>query len=128
MSKIVFDASTLIALFAKETGYEFIKKQMKDAIISSVNIAEVYKYCIETQNLSEDEAKKLVKLSDIKIIEFTSDQALISASLITKTKQYGLSLGDRACIALGISGEYDIITCDQIWQKLDVDVKIMMAR
>jgi PIN domain nuclease of toxin-antitoxin system len=128
MSKIVFDASTLIALFAKETGYEFIKKQMKDAIISSVNIAEVYKYCIETQNLSEDEAKKLVKLSDIKIIEFTSDQALISASLITKTKQYGLSLGDRACIALGISGGYDIITCDQIWQKLDVNVKIMMAR
>jgi PIN domain nuclease of toxin-antitoxin system len=128
MSKIVFDASTLIALFAKEKGYEFIKKHMKDAIISSVNIAEVYKYCIETQDLSEDEAKKLVKLSDIKIIEFTGEQALISASLVNKTKQYGLSLGDRACIALGISRSHDIITCDQIWHKLDVGVKIMMAR
>jgi PIN domain nuclease of toxin-antitoxin system len=128
MSKIVFDASTLIALFAKEKGYELIKKHMKDAVISSVNIAEVYKYCIETQNLSADEAKKLVKLSDIKIIEFTEDQALISAILITKTKKYGLSMGDRACIALAISQSYYIITCDQIWQKLDVGVKIMMAR
>jgi PIN domain nuclease of toxin-antitoxin system len=128
MSKIVFDASALIALFAKENGYELIKKHMKDAIISSVNIAEVYKYCIETQGLTEDEARNLIKLSDIKITHFTSDQALISARLITKTKQYGLSLGDRACIALAISGGHDIISCDQIWQKLDVGVKIIMAR
>jgi PIN domain nuclease of toxin-antitoxin system len=128
MSKIVFDASTLIALFAKENGYETIRKHLKDAIISSVNIAEVYKYCIETQNLTATEAKSLVKLADIKIIEFSSEQALISATLITKTKQYGLSLGDRACLALAISGQYSIITCDQIWQQLDIGVKIMMAR
>ena len=46
-SKIVFDSSALIMLFAKEKGYEFIRQHMKNAIISSVNIAEVYKYCIE---------------------------------------------------------------------------------
>lgn len=53
MSKIIFDASALIALFAKEEGYLFIKKHMKDAVISSVNIAEVYKYCIEVQGLQK---------------------------------------------------------------------------
>jgi PIN domain nuclease of toxin-antitoxin system len=128
MSKIVFDASALIALFAKETGYEFIKKHMKEGIISSVNIAEAYKYCIETQGLTEDEAKNLIKLSDIKIIEFTNEQALISAGLIKKTKQYGLSLGDRACIALAIDGKHSIITCDKIWQQIDVGIKFIMAR
>jgi len=128
MSKIVFDASALIALFAKETGYEFIKKNMKGGIISSVNIAEVYKYCIETQGLTEDEAKNLIKLSDIKVTPFTDGQALISAGLVKKTKQYGLSLGDRACIALAIEGEYAVITCDKIWQQIDVGVKFMMAR
>ena len=101
---------------------------MKDGIISSVNIAEVYKYCIETQKLTEDEAKALVTLSDIKIVDFCPEQALISASIITHTKPYGVSLGDRSCIALAMLKNYPILTCDTIWQKLDLDVQFIMAR
>ncbi|MEY4464195.1 MAG: hypothetical protein RLZZ81_1166 [Pseudomonadota bacterium] len=128
MSKIIFDASALIALFAKEDGYQLIKKYMRDGVISSVNIAEVYKYCIEKQGLTEETAKILIKLSDIKIIDFCPDQALISANIIHKTKIYGLSLGDRACIALAIFKNYPILTCDTIWQKLDLDIQFTMAR
>jgi len=128
MSKVVFDSSALIALFAKENGYQLIKTHMKDGIISSVNIAEVYKYCIETQNLTEEEAKTLIQLSDIKIIDFCSQQALISAKIIHDTKLYGLSLGDRACIALAILKKCPILTCDKIWKKLDLNVEFIMAR
>jgi PIN domain nuclease of toxin-antitoxin system len=128
MSKVIFDSSALIALFAKETGYDFIKKHMKDAIISSVNIAEVYKYCIESQNLTKNEAKSLIKLADIKIIDFCDEQALITAEIISKTKKYGLSLGDRACLALAILRNHPVITCDRIWQKVDINVKFIMAR
>jgi PIN domain nuclease of toxin-antitoxin system len=128
MSKIVFDSSAIIALFAKEKGYEFIKKHMKDAIISSVNIAEVYKYCLETQNLTDDEAKNLIKLLDIKIIDFNNEQALLTATLVSKTKKYGLSLGDRACIALAMLGENSIMTCDTIWKQVDVGIEFIMAR
>lgn len=128
MSKIVFDASVLIALFAKENGYQLIKTHMKDGIISSVNIAEVYKYCIETQNLTENEAKTLIQLSDIKIIDFCPQQALIGAKIIHDTKCHGLSLGDRACIALAMFKNHPVLTCDKIWQKLDLDVKFIMAR
>lgn len=128
MAKIVFDASALIALFAKESGYQLIKNRMKDGIISSVNIAEVYKYCIESQNLTEEEAKSLVKLSDIRIVDFCPEQALISAGIINKTKRCGLSLGDRACLALAILKGYPIITCDKIWQKLDLDIEFIIAR
>src|SRR4051812_17921467 len=101
-NQIVFDSSALIMLFAKETGYEVIRQYMRQAIISSVNIAEVYKYCIESQNLKEADCRSLVALSGIKIIEFCEEQALITAKIINKTKQYGLSLGDRACIALAM--------------------------
>ncbi|MGX6960638.1 MAG: type II toxin-antitoxin system VapC family toxin [Rickettsia endosymbiont of Pentastiridius leporinus] len=128
MSKIVLDASALIALFAKEDGYQLVKKHMRDGVISSVNIAEVYKYCIEMQGLTEDDAKTLIKLSDIKIIDFCDDQALINAKIIHKTKTYGLSLGDRACIALAIFKNYPILTCDRIWQNLDLDLRFIMAR
>lgn len=128
MSKIIFDASALIALFAKEEGYLFIKKHMKDAVISSVNIAEVYKYCIEVQGLQKDDAETVIKLSDIKIIDFGHDQALISANIINKTKAHGLSLEDRACIALAIFKNYPILTYDKIWKKLELDVQFIMAR
>ena len=127
-NKIVFDSSALIALFAKENGYETVKQHMKGAIISSINIAEVYKYSIEVQNLTENDCKNLVKLLGIKIIDFCEEQALITAKIIKKTRTFGLSLGDRACIALAMFKNYPILTCDKIWQKADLDVEILMAR
>ena len=127
-NKIVFDSSALIMLFAKEAGYESVRQNLKHAIISSVNIAEVYKYCIEVQNLTEEDCRNLIKLSGIKIIDFCEEQALISAKIIKQTKQYGLSLGDRGCIALAMFKNYPILTCDKIWQKVDLDVEFIMAR
>ena len=127
-NKTVFDSSALIMLFAKEVGYEIVRQHLKNAIISSVNIAEVYKYCIEIQNLSEEDCRSLIKLSGIKIIEFSEEHALITAKIASKTKQYGLSLGDRSCIALAIVKNYPILTCDRIWQKVDIGVDFIMAR
>ena len=127
-NKIVFDSSGLIVLFAKELGYESIRHYMKSAIISSVNIAEVYKYCIEAQNLIEDDCRDLIKLSGIKIIDFCEEQALITAKIIKQTKQYGLSLGDRSCIALAMFKDYPVLTCDKIWQKVDLGIEFIMAR
>lgn len=127
-NKIVFDSSVLIMLFAKEAGYEIVKQHMKHAIISSVNIAEVYKYCMEVQNLTEEDCRTLIKLSGIKVIEFCEEQALITAKIIKKTKQYGLSLGDRACIALAMLKNYPVLTCDKIWGKVDLDIEFVMAR
>lgn len=125
---IVFDSSALIMLFAKELGYEKIKQNIKHATMSSVNVAEVYKYCIEVQKLGLDDCQNLIKLCGIKIIDFCDQQALISASIINHTKQYGLSLGDRACIALATLKNYPILTCDKIWQKVDLGIPIIMAR
>ena len=45
-NKIIFDASAVVALLAKEKGFAVIKRHLKNAIISSVNISEVYKYCV----------------------------------------------------------------------------------
>lgn len=127
-NKIVFDSSALIMLFAKEPGYESVRQNLKHAIISSVNIAEVYKYCIAVQNLTEDDCRNLIKLSGIKIIDFCEEQALLTAKIIKQTKEYGLSLGDRGCIALAMFKNYPILTCDKIWQKIDLDVDFRMAR
>lgn len=128
VNKIVFDSSALIMLFAKEPGYEFVRQNMKHAIISSINIAEVYKYCMEVQNLTEDDCKELIELSGIKIIDFCERQALITAKIVKETRQYGLSLGDRGCIALAMLKSCAVLTCDKIWQKVKLDVEFIMAR
>jgi PIN domain nuclease of toxin-antitoxin system len=128
VSNIVFDSSVLIMLFAKEPGYESVRRYMRNAIISTINIAEVYKYCIEVQNLSEEDCRNLIKLTGIKIIDFCEQQALISAKIIKNTKQYGLSLGDRGCIALATLKNCSILTCDKIWQKVDLNIEFIMAR
>jgi PIN domain nuclease of toxin-antitoxin system len=52
-NKIIFDASAVIGLFAKEKGFEVIKKHLRNAIISSINASEVYKYCIDKQKFNE---------------------------------------------------------------------------
>lgn len=128
INKIIFDSSALITLFAKEPGYETVRQNLRHAIISSVNIAEVYKYCIEVQNLTEVDCRNLIKLSGIKIIDFCEEQALISAKIIKQTKPYGLSLGDRGCIALAMFKNGPILTRDKIWQKVNLDVEFIMAR
>ena len=127
-NKIIFDASAVIALLAKEKGFEVIKRHLKNAIISSVNISEVYKYCIDKQNLTADECKNIMGISGIKIIDFDEKQALIAADIYPKNKEYGLSLGDRACIALATEKKYPILTCDKIWEKINLDVKFIMVR
>ena len=39
-----------------------------------------------------------------------------------------LWLGDRGCIALAMFKNYPILTCDKIWQKVDLNVEFIMAR
>ena len=36
--------------------------------------------------------------------------------------------GDRACIALATEKKYPILTCDKIWEKINLDVKFIMVR
>ena len=125
--KIVFDSSALIMLFSKEPGYEKVRGYMRHAVISSINIAEVYEYCIQAQKLSKEDCRNLIDLTGIKIIDFCEEQALISSSIIEETKKHGLSLGDRACISLAMLKNYKILTCNKIWKKVKLDVKFIMV-
>ena len=127
-NKIVLDSSALIMLFGKEPGYELVKQNLRHAIISSVSIAEVYEYCIETCDLTEDDCRELIHLSGIKIIDFCEEQALISAKIIKDTKQYGLSLGDRGCLALAIHKNCPILTGNTIWQEIDLGIEFIVAK
>jgi PIN domain nuclease of toxin-antitoxin system len=59
---------------------------------------------------------------------FTSEQARITGDLITATEKYGLSLGDRSCLALAIVLEAPVYTTEQLWRNLKVGIPIHVIR
>ena len=48
--------------------------------------------------------------------------------MIVETKKLGLSLGDRACLALGIMLKKTVVTAEHLWSRLRLDVTVEVIR
>ena len=130
-NKIVIDTSAIIALMNREKGFEVVEKHLNNAIISSVNFSEVITVAnrdIFETNEEKSEGLKLLKNTFSHILDFDIKQASIAASFDYFTRKHGLSLGDRACIALAKHLNLSVLTADKIWKKLDVGIKINVIR
>ena len=129
---MIFDASVIIALITNEPGAEEISNYLSyNIIMSTVNIGEVYKYVYS--NYYNDEVQTanfldLINSLEIQAQDFTLERALISGQIFPKTKQYGLSFGDRACLALAITDQLPVLTCDREWKNVDLGIDIILAR
>ena len=65
---------------------------------------------------------------DWPIVEFDGAHAALAASLLTQTRPLGLSLGDRACLALGLTLDATVVTADRVWNGLELGVAIELIR
>src|SRR5664279_3677121 len=115
MNEVVFDASAILALLQQEPGAETLTDEIRvNAVASTVNLAEVQgklvKKGIPPEMAWEDTLSAVAEAEP-----FTSRQASIAGSLITKTQKYGLSLGDRSCLALAIALKAPVYTTEQVW-------------
>lgn len=129
--KIVIDTSAVIALINREVGFEVVEKYIGNAIISSVNFSEVI--TVANRELFETEEEraeglKLIRNTFSHIIEFDAEQAIIAASFDPLTKKYGLSLGDRSCLALAQQQKLPVLTADKIWKELELKINIQLIR
>ena len=128
MNRAVLDASAILAVLFQEPGAEKMTDEiMNSAIVSAVNLAEVQSKLVKMGHPPED------AWSDANLLEtdpepFTSDQARIAGDLITTTEKYGLSLGDRSCLALAIALKAPVYTTEQLWKNLKVGVPIHVIR
>lgn len=125
---VILDASALITLLSEEKEYEVVASILPKSIMSSVNVAEVAKFLIEKRGLSKEEVSNIIHSLIEKIMPFDTKLALTSAAIIIQTKSLGLSLGDRACLALAISTGYTVYSSDRIWSQLELDCKIVVIR
>ena len=126
----MLDASALLAILNDEPGAEKLTSQLDllgDAAISTVNLAEVHSKLVG-HGIDEDEAWEAA-LSPIRdVMVFTSEQARIAGGLIPQTRLLGLSLGDRACLALGVALKAPVYTADKHWKNLKLGIRIHVIR
>ena len=128
MSESVLDASAILAMLQHEPGAEKLTAAvLLDAVASVVNLAEVQSKLV-TKGLGADEAWEFATLVATSVEVFTEEQAQIAGGLIAKTQAYGLSLGDRACLALAIARKADVYTTERIWKNLKLGVRIHVIR
>lgn len=113
----MLDASALLAAILEEPGQEVVERALPDAIISSVNLVEVASRLIDG-GLSPEKAEEDLAAMELTVIDFDQAQAIEAARLRALTRHAGLSLGDRACLALARVRGVPVLTADRAWAAL----------
>jgi ribonuclease VapC len=127
VSNIVVDASAVLAVILAEKGADIVIPMLSGAFLSCINLAEVTTRALDLGRPLEDTLHDIARLP-LRVVEFDAGQAHITASLRAATKPFGLSLGDRACLALGVSRQALVLTGDSDWRKLKIGVEIVVFR
>jgi PIN domain nuclease of toxin-antitoxin system len=128
VSRIVLDASALLAALNGERGADKLTLELlSTAVISTVNLAEVQTKLVN-RGLSPDMAWAAALVPIERAIPFTAEQAKATGSMAAKTRAWGLSLGDRACLALGLALQAPVYTADRAWKNLKLGVQIHVIR
>lgn len=127
MSDVILDASAVLALLNEEPGAELVQKYLPKARISSVNLAEVITR-LNLVGLPTGQILEALNLLSLDVVPFDEEQALQAGILALETKGLGLSLGDRACLALGIVTGCAVLTVDKAWLEVDLGVEVVLAR
>lgn len=131
--RAVLDASALLAYLRREPGTPVVREALQQGCaISAVNWAEVLSKVAEG---GEDPAQTVELferggvLGQALIVHLLDDaQALEIARLRPLTREAGLSLGDRACLALAASLALPVLTTDRAWSGLDLDLEVELVR
>ena len=127
MSKVILDASALVALVKNEAGADKVEPLLGHIVMSSVNVSETASILLQSEMTAQEVQECLLPLIS-EIVPFDEEQAFHTAELRKHTKKQGLSLGDRACISLGIKMNLPVYTADKIWQNLqlnNLDIKLI---
>jgi ribonuclease VapC len=127
MSGAVLDASALLAVMLNEPGADVVEVHFERAVISAVNLAEVGAKMIE-RGAALELLEAEIRAAEITVVAFDAAQAMESARLRPATKERGLSLGDRACLALAARTDRIVLTSDRDWTEVRLPLDIRLIR
>lgn len=127
MAEAVLDASALVAFLRDEPGADKVAAVLTRSCISAVNLAETISKMVE-HGKPLDEVSYQIERLRIAVIPFDAGMARIVASLWKATRVAGVSLGDRACLALAMQTSLPALTTEGDWGKCGLNVEIVRIR
>lgn len=127
MAEWVLDASAVLAGLRNETGGERVLPVMETSLLSAVNLAEVATRLLDL-GVSAADIDGLPERLRCEVVPFDEGLALSAGLLRVQTRHLGLSVGDRACLALAQREGLPVLTADRAWAKLDVGVEVVLIR
>lgn len=126
---MILDASALLAFLLAEPGQDQVAEALlHQPSMTTVNFAEVAaKY---VQRGARAQAEALAERLPVIMVPVDTDLALRSALMADVTKPFGLSLGDRICLALGARSGLPVLTADRSWSDVAerVGARIIVIR
>jgi ribonuclease VapC len=127
MARTVLDASALLAFINREPGAERVTAVLGEAAISTVNFSEVVTK-LALRNRSPQRILDELTEFELEIVDFNRALAEDAGLLATATRGQGLSLGDRACLALARRENAVALTADNAWRQVQVGIEIQFIR
>ncbi len=125
--RYVLDSSAVLVLLGNEDGADEVDAILLHAVVSAVNVAEVISKLQERGGTDETIDAALADL-DLKVISFDKAQADKAGKLRQATRSRGLSLGDRACLALAAHYDATAVTTDRAWNDLPGIARLLLVR
>jgi ribonuclease VapC len=128
VNRVVLDASAILAVINGEPGADTLTPALlAHAAASAANLAEVQAKLV-SRGWTSEEAWQDATSPLHEVLAFDEQQARITGDLIAQTRQLGLSLGDRACLSLGIALNLPVYTAEKAWRKLKLSIPIQVIR
>lgn len=129
----VLDASALMAVLHAEDGASMVIEAIGEgAAVSVVNWAEVLSKLAEAGKDPEAAAAELRRAEGsrraLSIEPLTAADCVAVARLRPVTRRQGLSLADRACLALAERLGVPALTADRKWIEADVMAEVQLIR
>jgi PIN domain nuclease of toxin-antitoxin system len=121
------DASAVLALVHHEPGAEIVQRHMAAAGISAVSWAEVAQKAT-TRGVDVVQVRRYIEALGVGIVPLDATAAEAAAALWSATRQAGLSLGYRCCLALAQQLGVPALTADRSWAELNIGVEVRVIR
>ncbi|RIK87064.1 MAG: PIN domain-containing protein [Hyphomicrobiales bacterium] len=125
--KYVLDASAVLAVLNSEPGADVVAGRLANGIMSTINAVEVGTKLVDG-GMTHEAASQAMSLLRLPLADFDGQLAAASVALRRPTEAAGLSLADRACLALALRENATAVTADRAWARVDVGCKIELIR
>ena len=123
----VLDASAVLAVYFDEPGADRVRLALPGSLLSAVNFTEVIGKCLDRGEALGAVLRKLATMG-LAVVAHDAQLARRAGELRPLTKRLGMSLADRACLALAERERLPALTADRSWASLDLEIDIHLIR